>query len=1003
VAAREEELEQILLAELGFAGREELKSGDDIPWPTSLAIPDIDSAFFLNHIPLAYFSRLSELDEDRITQLHKRVWSQSKTPLLFVTLPHEIRVYNGYHRPGEDEGDKSERLLQHLTDLTDGLTAQKRIKDVLVKDNNYERIYLETGAFWNTDEGRRIDYQTRADKQLVEGMGQMRKHLTEAGLSNQVAYTLLGRSIFIRYLEDRKALSQEWIAQATFGEARTYRDALGVGHAVTYQLFEALSQRFNGDLFPVESDEANVTEEHLRILFSFLNSTNLETGQLGLWPYDFAYIPIELISHIYDTFIEDQRESGAYYTPLPLADFLLEETLGDEVIHPDMTVLDPACGSGIFLVGAFRRLVQAWQRQHGRTLTSSNLHSILQHSIYGVDQKREAVRIAAFSLYLEILNHLTNEQIQDESFRFPSLQGQNLLYSDFFAKEVDAHFSNQKFDRIVGNLPWGRGTLSNKGDEWRMANNHIVGGKQAAPAFMLRAPQFVNDGGEIAFLAPAKSTIFVTSGPHQSFRETFFRTFHVRAVVNFSAIRHELFDSAVSPITAIFYNPYKPDWGTKIVYGIPKPSPLSQRLKAIVLDTTEIKFLNREELLEQPHLWKVAQWGTSRDAALIQRLDNIDTLSEQSKRLGWPEAREGFQVGKSKDESRNLKRKPTPAYLKEMPFLPTEQFHPYFLLTNSLAPTKEEFLYLPGKKQRYEGPLVLIHQSSCKAAYVEGKVSYLASLSGIRGKERQESVLKWLTCLINSPLTTYYQFLTSTRWGVERTNPLHKEYQQMPFLVPDADNEVYQEVIKTFDKLAGLITQTQKELLISPDTVEQIGKYEEKLNRFVYDLYGIHPIEQQLVEDMLTYGIPFFEWADSKTRKPGRIKPVQAPDVETLTMYADVFARTATSLLRVKNQTLNPVVYKNGAPLTVVSFELAPLERQRPVEIVGSHEAMRAKLRELDQSLLERRTPSMYMRRHVRVYDGNTVSLVRPSEQRFWTQSQARADADAFLAELSSF
>ncbi|MBK6711247.1 MAG: hypothetical protein IPG51_13055 [Chloroflexi bacterium] len=64
---------------------------------------------------------------------------------------------------------------------------------------------------------------------------------------------------------------------------------------------------------------------------------------------------------------------------------------------------------------------------------------------------------------------------------------------------------------------------------------------------------------------------------------------------------------------------------------------------------------------------------------------------------------------------------------------------------------------------------------------------------------------------------------------------------------------------------------------------------------------------------------------------------------------------------------------------------------------------MRAKLRELDTSLLERNTPSMYMRRHVRVYDGNTVSLVRPSEQRFWTQSQARADADAFLAELSSF
>jgi hypothetical protein len=59
-------------------------------------------------------------------------------------------------------------------------------------------------------------------------------------------------------------------------------------------------------------------------------------------------------------------------------------------------------------------------------------------------------------------------------------------------------------------------------------------------------------------------------------------------------------------------------------------------------------------------------------------------------------------------------------------------------------------------------------------------------------------------------------------------------------------------------------------------------------------------------------------------------------------------------------------------------------------------------LRELDKLLLDKKGPSMYMRRHARIYDGKQVSLVRPSEQRFWTQSQARADADAFLAELSS-
>ena len=114
-------------------------------------------------------------------------------------------------------------------------------------------------------------------------------------------------------------------------------------------MFERLCNRFNGDLFPIGGAEGDVHESHLGLLLSFLNSTNLETGQLSLWPYNFEYIPIELISNIYDIFLDNRRASGAYYTPLLLADFILEETMGDDIIRPEMTVLDPACGSGIFL------------------------------------------------------------------------------------------------------------------------------------------------------------------------------------------------------------------------------------------------------------------------------------------------------------------------------------------------------------------------------------------------------------------------------------------------------------------------------------------------------------------------------------------------------------------------------------------------------------------------------------------------------------------------------
>ena len=999
-----QELEQILFEELGFAGKPNLQFGtNNIEWPNGRAIPNVNAALSLQNSPVVYFSRFSKLDLTEIQRLHKNVWSQSKAPLLFVILPHEIRIYNGYEptpiEPNE-EFDTPNRLLRHLTELTDYLTAQREIKEKLVDTNHYERVYLETGAFWDTTDGRKIKHQTRADQLLVEGMGQMRKLLNEAGISNHLAYTLLGRSIFIRYLEDRGVLTPDWVYQMTDGMARYYREALPDRQA-TYLLFEKLSERFNGDLFPVEEAETDITNEHLEVLLSFLNRTNLKTGQLSLWPFNFEFIPIELISNIYDTFSDNQRTSGAYYTPLLLADFILEESMDDDVIQTDMTVLDPACGSGIFLVGAYRRLIQAWRRVNGK-LTFQDLSRILQNNVFGVDKNREATRIAAFSLYLEILNHLSNEEIQNASFQFPPLQQKNIVDCDFFDDKIDQHFINHKFDRVVGNMPWGKGTLSKKAEAWLLKKGQTIGGKQAAPAFMLRVPEFCKQDGEIALLVPTKSTILVTSESHQEFRDRFFEKFEVRAVVNFSALRHELFSGAVSPSAAIFCTPNQPSPDNKLVYGVPKPSSLSQHLKAIILDTTEIKFLNREELLIRPELWKVALWGMPRDAVLIERLKAVPTLKTQLEQLGWQEPREGFQIGESKNEKRDKLRKPIPDFLKKLPFLPTDSFQPFYINPTPFTPVDVDRVYRTGDKERFQSPMVLIHKSKCQAVFVDKDISFLDSISGVNGKLGQERLLKWLVCLINSPLTRYYQFLTSTRWAVERANPLHKEYLEMPFLIPDREDSKFQQLLYHFDQIIDLLSRDRaEEIFFDPKREEPLQKHQTAINDLIFDLYKLHPVERQLVDDMLEYGLEFFNWSRRKNRKPRGVKPVQRPDVPMLKRYAGIFIHTTTSLLKIKNQTLNATIYKNGTPLTVVSFDLVDLADQQPISIVSKSEEMRIKLRELDELLLERNAPSMYTRQHVRVYDGKQVSLVRPSEQRFWTQSQSRTDADAFLAELS--
>lgn len=984
------DLAQILFQELGYVESPgfEYSVSPQNRW----YIPGIDSAYFVGNVPIAYFSRLSDADPQQLWQLHRRVWNQSQVPLLYVILPQEIRIYNGYAAPSKTVADldHESRLLQHLRHLMDVETTRQAIHNQLFE---YDRLHLETGAFWGTPVGQSIRHENRADQRLLRSMDQLRRHLLNQGLSNDLAYALLGRSVFICYLEDRGILTSDWVWHLADGQANSYRETLE-DKDVTYHLFESLSERFNGDLFPVSNEEKQaVQQKHLGLLGDFLDGDDLDTGQQSFWPYDFQYIPIELVSGIYDTFLnsDDRRSAGTYYTPLSLVDFMLEETLSSDVIRPDMAILDPACGSGIFLVRAYQRLVDAWQQQYGKPPPAKQLADILQRGIFGVDIDPSAIRIAAFNLYLAMLDYLDDHTIRDEFFHFPPLVGTNLMITDFFAPEVKEKFAGHRFDRVIGNPPWGRSTLTDQSYKWLKEHSYTIGWKQIAQAFLLRAPEFCDEQGETALLAPVKSTILVTSAPHEEFRQRFFEEYDVRTVMNFSGLCYELFPESLSPAVAMFYRPRPPSKERRIAYGVPKPSLLSQQLGAIVLDTTEVKYLGREELLENPALWKVALWGNPRDAALIKRLSSLPNLRDQAERLGWKIA-EGIQIGGG-DEN------PAP-WLQGMPLLPTKRFRKYVVDMDACEPIQTDVFHRPRDPDIVRAPLALIHQSQCAAAFSDDNIAYLHSISGVVGQSGQEILLKWLVAYINSPLAQYYHFLTSTRWAVERGNILQEEYLRMPFLVPDKNNPQLRQVLIHFDQIVESLRQ--RSMVSGVEYPPVIQQHETAIAELVFDLYDLTTAERQLVYDMVDYGIDFFYWSKKTHRRLDGARAVQDPDVEMLKAYVETFVETVTALLTYQGQTLNAVVYQDGAPLSVVGFELASHSDARGVQIVEGPDVLRETLRHLDHLLLEQRTSTLYMRRYVRIYDGSWLYLVRPSERRFWTRSQARADADSAVMEWLS-
>lgn len=423
-------------------------------------------------IPLIYFSMLNTDDPIEAAKLHRLSWNMGAAPLLFVVTPSELKIYNNYKTPQKIGGglDPHAGLIETIS-LLNGLETQRQ------KLSQYNRTLFESGDYWRRSK-ERFDINTRIDTTLMNNLRIMRKSLISKIKSrftpdqNQtiniiaIVHGLLSRSILIKYLEERKDSNDESVFPKDFYsqfciKGKTcvqYTDVLD-DKETTYKLFGILEEKFNGDMLPlIENEYEVIEEEDLAELKAFLTGdSDLESRQLLLWPlYDFNIIPIQVVSSIYELFFHltdtNDDDKGTYYTPLHLVDTLLDEVYPWEGDYSPVKVIDPSCGSGIFLVEMYRRIVCRWMKTNKVTQINNNqLTALLQDSIYGVDINEEAVRVASFSLSLALCDFLDPRSIWD-SLSFPKLINSNLVVSDFFS--VNNILINQKYDIVIGNPPW---------------------------------------------------------------------------------------------------------------------------------------------------------------------------------------------------------------------------------------------------------------------------------------------------------------------------------------------------------------------------------------------------------------------------------------------------------------------------------------------------------------------------------------------------------------------
>lgn len=475
-------------------------------------------------------------------QVRRYGWS-AKLPVSLITDFEEFAVYDCTKKP--NPGDKaSTGRIKYIT-YKDYLAEFDFIWDTFSKRSVLKGSFDKFVAADTNKKGT-----ATVDKEFLHSLDQWRmllasnialrnQHLAEEEL-NYVVQQTIDRIIFLRIAEDRKVEDYGELRQLVKGvqpEGSFYRGLYGK--------FTEADSKYNSGLFDFKKDtiSSNISIDN-KVIKTIINEL-----YYPVCPYEFSVLGVEILGSAYEQFLgkqikldarhravieekpEVRKAGGVYYTPQYIVDYIVENTVGKKAplcppegerwVTPEevaqLRIVDPACGSGSFLLGAYDYLLK-WHREYYKPgftrlseIASSNEYTtkqrneaikernklpltpdgalntslkkqILLNNIYGVDLDTQAVEVTKLSLLLKCMEGETASSINAE-MRFgervlPTLDnniksGNSLIDLDFYdmagsdeeAKKVRPFsweqafpkvFKQGGFDVVVGNPPYVR-------------------------------------------------------------------------------------------------------------------------------------------------------------------------------------------------------------------------------------------------------------------------------------------------------------------------------------------------------------------------------------------------------------------------------------------------------------------------------------------------------------------------------------------------------------------
>lgn len=951
--------------------------------------------------PVLYiFEQENFINSQEHKDLHAKIWSASEIEVYFILSNTEIHIFNA-RKPAEIQN----------TELS--LTNLRLAKEALTEFNDFHfsTFLFQSGTFWEQESMQKnLDINKSPYAILLDNLKNTRKklHLSFKKEEEQQALDkLLLLTVLVKFLEDKKdnegrfALQEKYkdYGVNSFAEILT-KDNQGF---LCIEFINDIASTYNGKIFNILAQEEIefIEKTNLQILADFIKGDiRLKDKQFSIWKqYAFDYLPVELLSAIYEDFLEidnikldKKTKNGVVYTPPFLVNFLIDEVMplskAKEYFETNsFKVLDPACGSGVFLVAAYKRMLQWWYvneyRKTGKIpekFEPKICKTILEQNVFGVDIEKTATQITIFSLtiaYLDILDPKT----EWETIKFQDLT-KNIFGQDFFVWQQPQNI--QKFDLVLGNPPFvpvPKSLVADNLNIQAIIKNRPSQSKSTRTSvpndlafYFFEQTMLIAD--KVCLIVPSSNLLYSKSS--QEYREAIFSSFSVEKIFDFTHLRRELFNADVSTLCLIA-TPKKSQ--QSIEHIVVKRLIGSEKKFKFEIDHYDRHVVRQDWACNEnlSFTWKTNLLGGGRLFHLIYRLSLLETLedfikSKQSnsnhhepckvtiiKQNGNVEFQYlpdtwVYNIGYVKGASK--KKFPSP-HLYNKDQIITETFEE----DGSFETTKQISLEVvePRNPLLFEAPLIvikaLIGKNNIPIRFMETSVCFKDRFVGIHAPLIEKSTLLNIAENIKikyNKLYMLYAWATSPEALVNQENTIGKtDIDALPF----PENEDYLQLSKSEQILQNDVLEYYIHLGKSIDKIKTGGKLLQPTTKIILEDFG------KAFCDLLNpiYAKNGNSWHSGKWHKIGDF-----------------------------------IIYPFG--YGVITNEIIDFVASMP-EIGDVNEKaleILVKNREQNKSADYVRVVRVYD--HVNNYD--VVCLVKPNLTKYWLQSIALRDADETYMDL---